>query len=415
MPTKKNAAGRKPNSAKPKRVAGANSNNRVRGGPAATPANPSTSASQRALRKPNPKPNMMAGPGRAYAMCRLNPFSGGSAMYPGGGNAPIIVVDHRTFADVDPAAINAMHIRILPCAPFSSALHFGNGLFAANISNNKISGDLYGPMPTTGTDTQTAWYPLNIMQEWSTASFPGAGTIAPFRANRARITSCGFRLTYTGTPTTCRGLISMTQGSLSVVSRETLPFGVDIRTQLDALGTTIVANSSDAVQIEGDVTPNPCNPSTVTVRMDQGASGTLQQISETLPFRPIAQGGAVMFADGKTTNYFVSTTGVRGAVGFIDESWSPIDIYVSNIDTNSSFRVEVATCVEYQVDTSSDVARFARNSPPANPSLVNSLQAATTKLPSFGDLHSIEETAKRLLPMVKTGASLLSSLGAMAL
>lgn len=351
-----------------------------------------------------------------YAMCRLNPFSGGSAMYPGGGNAAVIVVDHRAFADVRLANNpGSCFLRILPCAPFSAALHFDNGTSTAVISNNKVLGDIYGPLPTTATDTQSAWYPLTIMSEYDTTNYPGTGTGVPYGATKARITACGFRLMFTGITQLATGLISMTPGAMTVVSRETLPFGVDIRTNADALGTTIVANSSDAIQIDGDVVASPCTPQTITVPMCAGASGTLIQTSETLPFRPVTQGGSVMFADGKTTNYFCSTTGVRGGTGFYDESWAPIDIYIGSGDANTKFRLEVATCVEYQVETSSSVARFARKPPPVERNMLNSLESAITKMPSFGDLSSIEATANRLLPMVKAGASLAAKLAGLAL
>lgn len=376
-----------------------------------TNAQKNVNAQQRSKQVYKPGPQSMA-----YPMCRLNPFTGGSAMYPGGGNAAVIVVDHRCFFDLrfgtNPGAV---FLRILPCAPYAAIIHPDNTSSTYVVSNNKNIGDTYGPLGTSGTDTSSTWYPAAIMSEYDTSVFPGAGTPVPFGATKARITSCGFRIMYTGITQLARGLISMTPGALNVVSRETLPVGVNIRTQLDGAGTVITANTSDAIQVDGDVIASPCTPQTVTVPAAAGASGVLTQVSETLPFRPVTQGGAVLFADGKTESLICSTTGVRAAVGFYDESWAPVDIYVGSGDANTAFRVEVATCVEYQVETSSTVARFARKPPPLDRGILDSLEAAIPRLPNFGDLENIERTAARLLPAVKQGMGLAMKMASLAI
>lgn len=352
--------------------------------------------------------------GHSYAMCRLNPFTGGSAMYPGGGNAPVIVVDHRSFADIDFNLATSCHIRILPCAPYTALIHWGSTTATGTITNNKVTQDVYGPMTTFGADTNVAWYPLNIMPEWDTTEFAGDSS-APYNATKARVTACGFRLMFTGISQVCRGLISMSTGAYNVTTRETLANPIGQRTALDGVSTLIAANSCDSLKMDGNVIPNPCTPTTISNLMAKGASGTLQQVTEDLPFRPVAQNGALMYVDEYTTSAIATTTGVRGSVGFYDESWAPIDIFLSSCDANTNFRLEVATCVEYQVDTTSNVARFARKAPPPQPALLEKIQAATNKLPSYGDLNSIADTANRLLPMVVKGAGLAGRMASLAL
>jgi hypothetical protein len=379
-----------------------------------TPVNPTSMEVQRNLKKQTLARGPKSLSFSPYAECRLNPFKGGAAMYPGGGSTPVVVLDHRMFADIALTAGASYHLRIIPCAPYGAIMHLESTTASAIVTNNKGS-TTYGPDVAFGADTNLGWAPVATMVEWNTGSYPGVATTSLYDATQARVTAGGFRLTYTGTTNNCRGLISMTNGSLNVTTRETVPINVGVINEIGGTAYTVAANAAESLQVDGEVIANPCAPTTRVVRMDRGASGRLTQVSETLPFRPIAQSGAVMVTDRYTTGFLRSGTGQRTSVAFYDESWAPLDIFLSGIDSNITMRLDVALCVEYLIGPSSAVSRFARPPPPVNLPLINKLTTVAREIPSFGDLSTLENAVKDAAPYLKVGMGIAGKIAAMML
>jgi hypothetical protein len=225
---------------------------------------------------------------------------------------------------------------------------------------------------------------------------------------KGRVTSYAYKLYYTGKTLNCRGLITATPTVLSVTHRETNALAIAVRDEDDNVGETFATGTVDSIEIETYTIPNPCRQDSVVTTFAQGCSGRLTQSANDLEFRPISNPGAVMHVDNVPESYI----GSRGlnvcGVGLYDESWTPTDLYISSVDGEVEFRLEIVACVEYVVSPNSEVARFTRPAPASNPPVLTALQQALRVAKHSGALDYVERSA------ISLGKSVMSKIGSAA-
>jgi hypothetical protein len=319
-------------------------------------------------------------------MCRLNPFSGGGALYPDGGQTRRIVLDFRTFANISGLDGGQYSLLLVPSLP--------SPLWIKSVSDctvaNALGSYTYDSSLSGGRYSALALQP-EYADEW-----PG-GVINPYKAASARITSMGMRMVYTGQIQNCAGTIYASSNPATVVSRGPINVDMRIRSALDGTEHTIAANDSNGVRLCNIPSFPRSAPGSTMAHAAAGFSGIAKMNDPDLPFRPTSEEASILLADdmaGTQVSPLCSSQGHKGGVDFWDDSWDPIALQINGSTAGTSYAIEIAVCVEYLIAPASSVIRFAREPPRRNPTALASVSNFLARRDLIGDAEHMFRQAK---------------------
>lgn len=316
-----------------------------------------------------------------YLRCVFNPFTsmGRGSMRPDSGSSKIIMRDIlQSFDIVTEAAIG---LKLSPMYPYVLSV------WNTASSNALVNGIPVPDMSTTG----AGWTPLAGKAEGDYN--PATQPLIDY--DRARISTIGWRLMYTGRTLDAEGYILV----------DTCPFTVDLVdrqvpatcTYINQAGvsTNYIANSSVAyVQVETALfTNNLYNTFTPIVptqtsqifRPEAGAQGVLRRsaYSPNHPFKPIYNYGASPIdnrnSDPNVARCMISSSkAVQAGVSLIDDEFDSTMIY---LPTQGRYRLEIIICLESIVNQQSNLEPLSKASPPLNNKVLTQESKVMAKLP----------------------------------
>lgn len=382
----------------------------IQPGPPKAPPSRTTASLENSLRTMKISKPMSVG--SDWAMCRLQPWNGlHGALMPDGTGDPRIVMDMYSWTDIAITGTANFAIRTLPALPFNAILIPQTTMNASITMSNGLpstitptigqggmyaySGTIAGPIPIAATkaSTQTHW-----------SDNPALDDPKIFvTANKARITSMGWRLTYTGQASTCTGVVTTTSSPMVIDPivpkqtgrvRYTVPDGTlggAVDCGVTALKIVPTYPMFEAFAATGK--------DSIVLRPEVGARGLVRHSQPTYPFKEIqdqnlvltiARDGvnqitgdlnALLNVNFPTTGIPVANggTAVLGSLMMLDDDWDMTTINLTGV--NGSYRFEVWTCVEYIPAPSSIMRDIATVSAKANIPLVSSASAAAAKAP----------------------------------
>lgn len=338
-----------------------------------------------------------------WAMCRLNPFSGGGALYPDGGQTRRIVLDFRTFANLSDLSGGQYSLLLVPSLPSPLWIKSSVDCTVANA---------LGSYSYDASNAGNRYSALALQPEYSD-QWPG-GAINPYTAASARITSMGMRMVYTGQINTCSGTIYASSNPATVTSRGPTNVDMLIRSVADGSDHTVSANDANAIRLSHVPSFPRSAPGSTMAHAASGFSGIAQMNDPDLPFRAVSEEASILLADdmaGSQTSPLCSSNGHKGGVDFWDESWDPIALQLNGASANSSYAIEIAVCVEFLIAPASSVIRFAREPPRRNPSALAAVSNYLARRDLIGDADHIFRQAKAFsgvaAPIVKAALAMV--------
>jgi hypothetical protein len=308
--------------------------------------------------------------GKSWLSCRLNPWSniGSMSLLPDGSSDPRLVYDYYTYGDI---AVSA------------AATGFNIGIFAAlpwNAAVKVLSGKLtLTPMFTDGGVSASAcsasaskWTPLNYTNSASAVHYPdkiNTGFNPPqfISADKMRITSLGWRLTYTGPVSTAAGIVTVTssppacepafekiRGKMNWSDAQGVVGGFVITSNASVMCLPITPPSAvaqkDAVMARPEKTlQGIVRKNTPIFNWQNWANSSMYMVSLN-PGEDILNGDlnslttAKFDASGTYTN---SSTSNMASVNLFDSDWDIPNINVSGCNADATYRLETWMCVEY--------------------------------------------------------------------
>lgn len=337
-------------------------------------------------------------PAADWAMCRLSPWSGSrSGLLPDGSGDPRAVVDFHAFTDITikQGLTTSFNICTLPALPFNAYMFFPTALNAGDIT---ISGALYD---TTGTPTvggggfwsfnnsiaSSSLVPINPTK----ASIPSAWSDTPstddarsyIYADRARVTSFGWRLLYTGPVSTAQGVITVNSAPLKADPPVYKSVGRIQTYTTTALGGIIDCAASPVRILPTTPRTNALSSGkdNVTARPEANLHGIVRHNEPIYSWRDVYQQGLYLTQTmdganqlGGTINSFFAGnypansvpvvnggTCVFGTLNMYDQGWDTTTITCTGV--TGSYRFETWMCVEFVPAASSayyDLARVVK-------------------------------------------------------
>jgi len=358
----------------------------------ARPVVPTLSQVEAAFRATNNHDNVKLS---EYASCSLDPFSTpGGVMIPDGSTGKRIVIDHRMYMDVTPAnGSNSFTFKVLPIMPcpviFKPLVSSTGSLNIGGISYTQA---------TLGAMTDQAWIVPRIYPEYSPmlTNLPNSfATITPdpplYDCTKARFVSIAYRVYYTGPANNASGLITVSGSSIGVNRMGNAEAIRVWDAQTDSVSSVYPASElvTNRLAIGATSALNVLTSDTVMHRPEVGAYGHLKHLSPTHDFVPYYNNPLLLVssdADFESTSpvaYLCVNGGYfGGGINLIDDGWSSQDVVITYpTTTNISYRIEVISCVEYMINPTSSVARFAKDPPRANQSQLTKVNTALKNMP----------------------------------
>lgn len=372
----------------------------------------------------------------AYAKCRINPLAPGpneAVGIPDGDSTRKIVVDYRTYADINCTGVTSLSILTTPTLGFNTSIKTASaGVTMTNSLGSSAALDTYG-----GTNILDNYTPLTISPEWATymttsAGWPTAGKPAlmatPFSggsgvngtvgATRMRLVSCVTRIMYTGAVMNCSGTLSATSTPLGCAHTfVNNPQAINYYTYNGTLNT-IPANDTISDVISGTVPSGTYYPDTVTTKMEEGITIALKHSGGKYIWRPIAVAPSVLTLDtlGNTSypQSLIATCDYGGTqytnIGFAsyDFDWEANVITITGLQANTSIRVENYVCFEIALGVDSPFYRLAKELSVGNQVIVDKIAEVAKNVPTAvkasEDFNPWYVQAARIVGlMVKTG------------
>jgi hypothetical protein len=361
----------------------------------------------------NPKPHQQS----MWAACRLQPWAHQNGdLLPDGSGDPRVVSDFYSWTDIGVGTTpQNFSITTLPTLPFAATLKSGGATLAITGSNM-----LSGPVPTVGggglwnyTGAVSKPIPINATKATSPATWEDRWDVDSskhyIQANKARLTSMGWRVVYTGPANTCSGIITCTSAPIRddpVVDKTnttqqinfTLPTGV-------AGGSSTVGARLVPIDHIG-IGAGYQGKDAVSARPEASLHGICRHSAPIYAWKEIYDQGLLLVESPNGDNQLSGnydaffgvnypTTGtpvsgggtaVFGSVYFYDNEWDTTTINFTNV--TGSFRFETWQCVEFipvPESAAYDMARVSTKSSPATVANVNTqasqVPVATTTKP----------------------------------
>lgn len=298
-----------------------------------------------------------------YLMCRLDPFNAPSSQgIPDGNYLPKIVIDHRMSCTVTVGASGAFSVVLFPGLP-----HYM--LFKASGATTGFALSTGIAIPTISTYASNGfWVSMNTPREYANfQAQTGSGIVeanVPYQAASFRMVSLAMRATYTGTPISASGTVTVYRDTAkSEVGRRLNGLQVEC-------ANSVVMSANDAYMTEVDI-PAPIAALT---------QGTLvQRVDVPLLVRAKRRPELTHTTVPATKTFFVDSTQTStpawasnvctpatapNAAGFLgmDRNWDPVVVQYEGLAANSTVRFEGLACVEYVPGQSSESYKLAKPS-----------------------------------------------------
>jgi len=324
-----------------------------------------------------------------WSSCRLTPWAASKgALLPDGSGDPRLVMDLYSYTDIYTTGTGFM-ITTIPALPYTALFKSTSGkvtLGGSNIQTTtaSTSGGMYAI--TYESTTTDSWVPIAATKAASATAYEDTfyGSAKSYvSADKARITSQGWRIMYTGPANSCSGTVTVS--SSPVRTDAIVPKNKGKMNQMSA--TNVVGRSLDCGVTPLRVLPvrindviNHSGKDTITARPEVGLHGVVRHQTPVYNWvevqeQPIAMinatSGKNVLSDDMTATastvmdssdkFTLASTVINGTLNFWDDSWDAVTINVAGLQSGSSFRFEMWTCVEYVPVTNSshyDVARI---------------------------------------------------------
>lgn len=351
-----------------------------------------------------------------WPACRLMPWNmgGSSSLLPDGTSSRRLVQDFYSWSDVVVSGTATFSLIIFPALPYQALLTpQSSGTYTITTSYgltgtpSGLSSSAFGMYNLTFTSpgAPTPPIPINCTLSGDVNSYNDAATAAATRtyiaADKARMTSFGWRLIYTGAASTCTGLITVAQGPMTIdplIEKTAGRLNIISPTNVTNTISCTTADRSSVLCLPISLPGNFAqNRDTVTIRPevapkgDVRHSGTVFEWKEIYQRQPvpvqIAPGNDII--NGEVNTLFsggynglavgLPATVTHGSLQFIDPQFDVVNI--SLIGVTGSFRLETFSCVEFQPNTASPLYNFGDVMAEQDIDLIATTEAQVTKLP----------------------------------
>jgi len=357
---------------------------------------------QRPLYK-TPSAKTMMSYDMAYIKCRTDPFNAtGGGMIPDG-SGKRVMVDHKLYYDFTTTNTGEARLLVAPFMP--SPVFFKPGVTTAGMTLN--GGAIL--QATTGASLDTAWIPGIYSEFTGWNQTPGLGFVIPYGALKARIVTQAYKIYYTGQASKAAGTITVQSAPLEMgVPTIAQNYIVSALNGNDLVSYTTVANENafPILPIMASLTDTGIAPDTYITRPESGVVGLLKRQSAVNTWSDIYPNCLAVIAASKIQKSLIATSNITtfvgtnntslstsfGGIAFADESFEAQYIKISGATDGTvglGFRVEVITCVEYQVPGSSVVSKFLKTPPKASP---QSIAVADSVMNAAPIARSLTET-----------------------
>jgi len=264
------------------------------------------------------------------------------------------------------------------------------------------SGNLFAYSGTVGAPVPISAYRASIGTNWS--DDPTVDDRKNFiTANKARISSMGWRLTYTGPAASCSGVITVNSNSLI-----TDPMMLKLNNRIG----NIIADGTVGANLDTTANPIKVVPTvpfysqaysssakdTVTLRPEMGARGVVRHNAPQFNWSELYDQGFLLtvandganqmggdllnaVANAYAVGPFTANKGTvaLGSLNFYDQDWDSVNIVLTGV--TGSFRFEQYTCVEYIPFTTSILRELATVTKAASPQTVAAVDKAVANKP----------------------------------
>lgn len=349
----------------------------------------------------------------AWTACRLSPWGSNAmaALLPDGSGDPRTVVDHYAYTDITIKEGQKADFTIatLPTLPYNAALRVTTDSTVTVSGSNMIpqpptDGGAYN-LEFTGSSAAPCWVPINFTKAAILTNYndnpTGVANRVYIAADKARITSMGWRLIYTGPANACTGIVTVSSspvrsddpidksggrittfnasgGALTNINTGTNGVKVIPIRLKQLLGTT----GKDSISARPEVTLkglvrhsapiyNWCDLQEQYSLMVNADSGVNLVTGDVVATMASAQGPSGILADQSTVLY--------GTINLIDDSWDSTLLQVSGVV--GSYRFETWQCVEYIPITESAFYDTAKKVSVANTQIIDQANKQAAQKP----------------------------------
>lgn len=333
---------------------------------------------QRQVARPrmrNPNAPMVGGPLKHYLTCRLDPFnSKGGVGIPDASSGRRIVVDHRQYYDVIVPSGGRVNLVMFPSP--------STPLLAKDPVSNSTGGSITtGPISTqlnnlvSGTDGGYVGMPYAAYSSYVSSDLTNQ-TAHPYGANKFRIVSQAFKITYTGTTLNQAGVITINPNVGDINPPITNASKI---TPYNSVGNPETDYGAGSVLTDFITAPriNQVQPGSQVYRMGDIQILNKRVTAESefidIPERPVIY---LAGSDNQTTTIWANPWIIqrhtwKAGMHRADHQFAMPFIYIDGMVAGTSFRVETLTCVEYMLKSDSTFAFMAKEAPSLSPTTLN--------------------------------------------
>lgn len=324
-----------------------------------------------------------------YLRCVFDPFSsrGKGMMRPDSGSNKVIMRDILQAFDI--TCDKPIGLKLSPMYPYILST-WANSTTALVVNGLTV--------PTTFEALGVGYTPTAGKSD---SDYGGGTQVAMVDYDRARISTVGWRLMYTGKALDAIGyiLVDTTPFSIEVTDRQ-VPNTCTYATFAGAniaypLNTQIgYASIETATFSSGGTTFFPITPTQTSelFRPEVGAHGILRRsaYSPNHTFKPVHNPGIAPIefrGDPNASRSFISAPRVNTVAGvtIIDDDWDSTMIYISGA---GSYRLELVVCLEAIVTQQSPLEPLAKASPALNQAVLEREAAAMSDMPVAVSVNS---------------------------
>jgi hypothetical protein len=347
-----------------------------------------------------------------WSTCRLNPWKGGNgALLPDQSGDPRLVNDFYSYTDISlpAAAPTTFNLFTVPFLPYNALFLPATSGAAITLSgsNNSSSGPGAGGARslTYTTGASNLPVPINFTKSAGTQYYSDRpGIVSPnnyITADKARVSTMGWRLLYTGPANSCQGVVTVTSSPIKnddIVAKQVgrIQLGSATNTPQAILDCTTTAFKIMPLNLP---VYNAQGKDQVIGRPEQGLKGLVRHSGANYLWKEMHEQPILLTQDNAGANQISGTlqgtvatsqdgAGVfqpnlstvdYGSINFSDDEWDSTVIQVAN--ATGSFRFETWMCVEYIPTPETAVYDSAKKVQIVNETVVHNTTAVAARQP----------------------------------
>lgn len=295
-----------------------------------------------------------------YLRCRLDPLNSTAG---GGLNDGLaskkVVFDCRSFGDFTVDTVSQQFIiKIVPWIPYPALIKTGSASTPSGFTVNGVAITAGDP------DTNVRWIPLCLTQNSGSVA-AGQTPILPFAGGTYRLISMGWKLIYTGSASSCSGILTVKESPVAINSRGPNVSIQNLVTPADVTVTAYAANTVPIATVSSSTAIATLTTDTHECRPEVGCSGVLRHVNNiyrTQAVKNVTELPVSYTNDGVVNGRaFIASpaaTEKYGSLSFYDNDYTPVEI--SGKAVNGSYRLELVQCFEVIPDVSSTAVLVAK-------------------------------------------------------